>query len=219
MLTDQIFQTHLPSLKPHDKVFLALQLMNDYDLQHLPIVIENKFEGLINKDELLDADSESHIQELGLKFFKGAVKVNEHYLVAVKLAADHQLSIVPVIDDEGLLQGCITLNDLIHAISKYLQLSEPGGLIVLRMERKDYSFGEINRLVETNDVQITQLNSFYESETGMLLVTLKLNKFEISDVVATFQRFDYEVKYYFGDEHFENELKENFDNLMSYLKV
>lgn len=219
MLTDQIFQTHLPSLKPHDKVFLALQLMNDYDLQHLPIVIENKFEGLINKDELLDADSESHIQELGLKFFKGAVKVNEHYLVAVKLAADHQLSIVPVIDDEGLLQGCITLNDLIHATSKYLQLSEPGGLIVLRMERKDYSFGEINRLVETNDVQITQLNSFYESETGMLLVTLKLNKFEISDVVATFQRFDYEVKYYFGDEHFENELKENFDNLMSYLKV
>jgi acetoin utilization protein AcuB len=219
MLTDQIFQTHLPSLKPHDKVFLALQLMNDYDLQHLPIVIENKFEGLINKDELLDADSESHIQELGLKFFKGAVKVNEHYLVAVKLAADHQLSMVPVIDDEGLLQGCITLNDLIHATSKYLQLSEPGGLIVLRMERKDYSFGEINRLVETNDVQITQLNSFYESETGMLLVTLKLNKFEISDVVATFQRFDYEVKYYFGDEHFENELKENFDNLMSYLKV
>lgn len=219
MLTDQIFQTHLPSLKPHDKVFLALQLMNDYDLQHLPIVIENKFEGLINKDDLLDADSESLIQELGLKFFKGAVKVNEHYLVAVKLAADHQLSMVPVIDDEGLLQGCITLNDLIHATSKYLQLSEPGGLIVLRMERKDYSFGEINRLVETNDVQITQLNSFYESETGMLLVTLKLNKFEISDVVATFQRFDYEVKYYFGDEHFENELKENFDNLMSYLKV
>lgn len=219
MLTDQIFQTHLPSLKPHDKVFLALQLMNDYDLQHLPIVIENKFEGLINKDDLLDAESESLIQELGLKFFKGAVKVNEHYLVAVKLAADHQLSIVPVIDEEGLLQGCITLNDLIHATSKYLQLSEPGGLIVLRMERKDYSFGEINRLVETNDVQITQLNSFYESETGMLLVTLKLNKSEISDVVATFQRFDYEVKYYFGDEHFENELKENFDNLMSYLKV
>ncbi len=219
MLTDQIIQTHLPSLKPHDKVFLALQLMNDFDLQHLPILIENKYEGLINKDDLLDADKESLIQEMGLRFFKGAVKMGEHFTLAIKLAADHQLSLVPVIDEQGLLHGCITMNDLISATSKFLQLSEPGGLVVLRMDRKDYSFGEINRLVETNDVQITHLNSTYEPETGMLLVSLKLNKSEISDVVATFQRFDYEIKYYIGDEHFENELKENFDNLMSYLKV
>jgi hypothetical protein len=50
-------------------------------------------------------------------------------------------------------------------------------------------------------------------------VTIKLNKLEVSDIVATFQRHEYNVKYYFGEELFENELKTNYDNLMNYLKI
>jgi acetoin utilization protein AcuB len=41
----------------------------------------------------------------------------------------------------------------------------------------------------------------------------------VSDVLATLQRYEYTVKYYFGEEHFENTLKENYDNLIAYLNV
>ena len=66
---------------------------------------------------------------------------------------------------------------------------------------------------------IMQLNTSVQLETGKILATIKINKMEISDIVATFQRFDYDVKYYFGEEHYNNELKDNFNHLMNYLNI
>jgi hypothetical protein len=73
--------------------------------------------------------------------------------------------------------------------------------------------------VETNDAQITQLNSYWDTTTDTFLVTIKINKFEISDIVATFQRYEYVVKYYFGEELYQNELRDNYDHLMTYLNI
>ena len=100
-----------------------------------------------------------------------------------------------------------------------MSLSEPGGLIVLEMESNQYSFNEISKLVETNDAQITQLNTSNDAETGMMQVTIRINKPEVSDIVATFQRYEYNVKYFFGEELYANELRSNYDNLMNYLKI
>ena len=101
----------------------------------------------------------------------------------------------------------------------FMSLNQPGALIVLEMDTKDYSFAEVNRIVESNDAQITQLNTSWDSGSDSFLVTIKINKFEISDIVATFQRYDYQVKYYFGEELYENELKDNYDHLMNYLSI
>ena len=87
------------------------------------------------------------------------------------------------------------------------------------MESKDYSFNEISRLIESNEAQIKQLNTNVDPLTGLMEVTIKINKLEVSDIVASFQRHEYNVKYYFGEELFENELKTNYDNLMNYLKI
>ena len=89
----------------------------------------------------------------------------------------------------------------------------------MEMESNQYSFGEISKIVETNDAQITQLNTSNDAETGLMQVTLRINKPEVSDIVATFQRYEYNVKYYFGEEIYENELRSNYDNLMNYLKI
>jgi hypothetical protein len=63
------------------------------------------------------------------------------------------------------------------------------------------------------------LNSFADPETGLSQVTIKLNKLEVSDIINSFQRYEYNVKYYFGEELYENELKSNYDNLMHFLNI
>ncbi len=73
--------------------------------------------------------------------------------------------------------------------------------------------------METNDAQITQLNTYADVETGMLHITIRVSKTEISDIISTFQRYEYNVKYYFGEEFYENEIRSNYDNLMNYLKI
>jgi hypothetical protein len=137
----------------------------------------------------------------------------------VQTAAENGLSVVPVVNAENELTGTLVYNDLLRHASEFMSLNEPGGLVVLEVASNQYSFNEISKLVETNDAQITQLNTSNDGETGMMQVTIRINKPDISDIVATFQRYEYNVKYFFGEEQYANELKSNYDNLMNYLKM
>ena len=219
MLASQLINTSYPVVGLTDKVSFALQLMDDYDVQHLSVANEEKFVGLVSKSDLLDIDENNVIATLIDQLIKASVRNDEHFLVAVKIAAQNDLSIVPVINGHNELTGAINASGLLRILSSFTGNDEPGGIIVLEIERSNFSFGEISRLVETNDASITQLNTVTEAETGLRLVTIKINKIEISDIVATFQRYDYIIRYYFGEELYANELKENYNHLIAYLNL
>jgi CBS domain-containing protein len=219
MLTSQLIVTNYPILSLSDKAGFALGLMEDYDIQHLPVVSEEKFRGLVSKDDLLDADDAAAMALLENQWVKASVQLHDHFLTALKQAATHDTSLVAVVNETGELQGVITRIELLHAASRFTGAEEPGGIIVMEMDKRNFSFGEMSRLVETNDAYITQINTYIDSTTGLLQVTVKVNRSEISDIIATFQRYDYTIRYYFGEENFQNELKENYDLLMTYLKM
>ena len=220
MLTRDLQSQMIPYLHLHDTVYQALQLMNDYHVVHLPIVDDNKYIGIVSEDELLRVgDDTAELQDIREVFPTPSVKDDEHFLKAIQIAVQNSLSVVPVIEGEHNIVGVVTYNDLLRHSSDFMSLHEPGGLIVIELEGKEYSFNEISRIVESNDAQITQLNTHTDQDTGMMQLTIKINKLEVSDIVATFQRYEYNVKYYFGEELFENELRNNYDNLMNYLKI
>ena len=219
MLTGEIQSQTLPWLRPEDKIFRALQLMSDNQVNHLPLSEGEKYAGLVSEDLLLHAENEENtIASLNGSLEQIAVRQTDHFLRALQLAADNSLTVIPVVDDENRLQGTVAAPDLLRCAADFLSLHTPGALIVLEMENVQFSFHEISKLVETNDAQITQLNTSTNTDTGMLQVTLRINKPEVSDIVATFQRYEYSVKYYFGEEIYTNELRNNYENLMNYLK-
>jgi acetoin utilization protein AcuB len=218
MLTRDLITNTIPYLHLNDKVFHALQLMNDYHVAHLPIVEEKKFLGIISEEQLLHTDDQEILQQLPISDGGTSVQANDHFLKAIQVAVQNKLSIVPVIEENELL-GIVTYNDLLRNASDFMSLDQPGGLIVLELESKDYSFAELSRIVESNDAQITQLNTFTDPETGIMQLTIRVSKLEISDIIATLQRYEYNVKYYFGEELYQNELRTNYDNLMNYLKI
>ena len=84
--------------------------------------------------------------------------------------------------------GIVTYNDLLRNASEFMSLNDPGALIVLEIDSKNYSFSEINRIVESNGAQITQLNTFTDAQTGMMQVTIRVSKLEVSDIINSFQR-------------------------------
>ena len=219
MLANQLITNHYPTVEPDDKVFLALQLMEDFDILHIAVVDHKKYLGIISKDDLIDSDDDTVINDLMSRMLQKSVKGNEHFLSALKLASQNNLSLVPVVDTEQEWVGAIPTAELLKAAARFTGAEEAGAVIVLEMERKSYSFGEISRLVETNDAFITQFNTYQETQTGLLIVTIKINKIEISDILSTFQRYDYTIRYFIGEEHYENELRYNYDHLMSYLKI
>jgi acetoin utilization protein AcuB len=220
MLTREIHSQSLPYLHLRDKVYQALQLMNDNHVTHLPVVEGDVYVGIISEEDLLLADDDSlELETLRPSFGNASVKSDEHFLKAVQVAAENGLSVVPVVGNENEMIGAVAYSDLLKHASEFMSLNEPGGLIVLEMESNQYSFNEISKLVETNDAQITQLNTSNDAETGIMQVTIRINKPDVSDIVATFQRYDYNIKYFFGEELYANEIRNNYDNLMNYLKI
>jgi len=218
MLTRELISNSIPYLHTHDKVYHALQLMNDYHVAHLPVVENDSYLGVISEEQLLQSDDERTLNELQITDGSTSVQANDHFLKAIQTAVINKLSIVPVVEEKQLL-GIVTYNDLLRNASEFMSLHQPGALIVLEIDHNDYSFTEINRIVESNDAQITQLNTFTDPGTGITQITIRVSKLEVSDIIATFQRYEYNVKYYFGEELYQNELRTNYDNLMNYLKI
>ena len=218
MLTRDLISNSIPYLRKEDKVFHALQLMNDYHVAHLAVVEDENYLGIVSEEQLLQSNDDSTIKDLQFTDSSTSVQANDHFLKAIQTAVINKLSIVPVVHEKQLL-GIVTYNDLLRNASNFLSLNEPGALIVLELDSRNYSLTEINRIVESNDAQITQLNTFTDPETGSTQATIRINKLEVSDIISSFQRYEYNVKYYFGEELYENELRTNYDNLMNYLKI
>jgi CBS domain-containing protein len=220
MLTIELINNTIPRLKLQDTVSKALQLITDFRVTHLPVVADDKYLGLISEEDLLDADEEKMPIELMQEtFITAAVNDNEHFLNAVNYCNQHDTTVVPVVNEEKELMGVITGGDLLKALGNFAGTNEIGGIIVLEMERSQFAISEISRIVESNDATILHLNTTVHPETGMLTVSLHINKKEIASIVATFERYDYDVIYYFGNENFENEIHTNYRHLMNYLDI
>jgi CBS domain-containing protein len=220
MLTANLINNNIPRLQPQDSVKKALQLISDFKVTHLPVVSENKFLGLISEEDLLDAeDQKTTIEFLHNHFIQAAVFNNAHFLIAVNCSIQFDTNVVPVINHVNDFAGVITTIDLLKKLGNFSGANEIGGIIVLEMERTQFSISEISRIVESNDCTILHLNTTVHPETGLLTVTIHLNKKEIATVVATFERYEYQVNFQFGIENFENEIDNNYRHFMHYLDI
>jgi acetoin utilization protein AcuB len=219
VLNKELISSTIPTLNLEDQVAQALELMSEFHVSQLPVVDNEKYLGLVFEEDLMNVDENAVLKTIDTHFSKVAVNANSHFIEAVQTVNDYNLSIVPVVEKESEFIGAIPADVLLRELGKITGASIPGGVIVLEMEQRSFSFSELSKLVETNDAQITQLNSYWDTNSNAFLVTLKINKFEISDIIATFQRYEYTVKYYFGEELYVNELKSNYDHLMNYLNI
>ena len=220
MLTIELINSNIPRLQLQDTVGKALQLINDFRVTHLPVVSENIYLGLISEDDLLDAKSDkTPIELLQETFIQASVQENEHFLNAVNCCNQFETTVVPVVNEEKELEGVITTIDLLKAIGNFTGTNEKGGIVILEMERSQFSISEISRIVESNNATIYHLNTSIHPETGMFTVTIHANKKEISAIVATFERYEFDVIYYCGNENFENEIHSNYRHLMNYLEI
>jgi CBS domain-containing protein len=220
VLNQEILSIGIPPLTPDDTVLLARETMEDHHIAHLPVILDQKLLGSISEESLLDAASDLWpLNRLQSAFTGAAVQGISHILEAIHILNEFNLTLIPVVNAENDYLGSITSGELLKHTGKLIGAGEPGAIMVLELDKVNFSFAEISKLVETNDAQITQLNTYFDAATSSFYITLRINRLEISDIVATFQRYEYKVKYYFGEEQYENELRSNYNHLMNYLSI
>ena len=93
-------------------------------------------------------------------------------------------------------------------------------LIILEVAVKDYTLSEIARLVEDNNARIVRLETLPLEDGMSLLVSLKIDVVDISPVLRSFERYSYDIVYYFMREGDMNEVyKDRLNELMHYLDI
>lgn len=219
MLAASIAQKNLPLLHLEDSVSFSLQCMEDFDVQHLVVVKDDYFLGIIGKSDLLDVNESDVLEVISDQFLKIGITASAHFLTALDLFTKHQLSLLPVLNDQQECVGVITNAQLNDSLAHFLGVAMPGAILVLSISPFQYSLSEMSRIVESNNAQILQLNSYYDEINSNLVVTIKLNKEEAGTIIATFQRYEYQILHYFGITPLNNDIENHYHNLMNYLDV
>lgn len=222
MLAKDFINPMLPVLKSTDTVGEAMNWMEEFRIGQLPLIHEQEYQGLISQDILMDADEDLPILALQPEFSEAFVSVNQHLFEVLKTVQHFDLQIVVVLDEEEKFVGTIVVQELLNEFSKTLGSQEIGAVLEIAVENRSYSLSEISRLIESNNAKI--ISSYYTSNQSGLedakdILTLKLNRQDISRVIATLERFEYEIVGAYNFEAIASPDKERYDLLMKYLNI
>lgn len=219
MVAENLISSAILPLKTSDTGDEAIQIMEDFYVRHLPIVNNKQLLGVISEDDILLHDVHEAVGSYALSLLKPYVKAQDHIYEIMRLLSENSLTVIPVIDNDNNYVGMIAMEDVLNYFAKTGTFSEQGSIIVLEMHRRDYSLSEISRIVESEGAAI--LSSFISSnmDTPRIDVTVKVNRPNIQNILATFERFEYEIKASFNESDYLESLQERYDSLMSYLNV
>ncbi|WP_293299744.1 CBS domain-containing protein [Pedobacter sp. UBA4863] len=220
MLAEKLISNKIPPLRTSDTVGNALERMNEFKLYHLPIVNETQYLGIVAEEELMEARSQdTAIGALPLALLNSFTYANAHIYEVIRLFSEFQLSIVPVLDQHKNYLGMVSINNVLSCTANLYAVNEPGGIIVLNINNRNNSLAHMSQIVEADNAQI--LSSYVSSSPSAtrLEVTLKINKLDLSGIVASFERYDYEVKAVYNNSNNNDDSMDRFNSFMNYLNV
>ena len=221
MLAEDLISDVVPSVKSSEKGQKALSWMDVFRVSHIPVVDNNKFLGLISDKfiydlDLLDKPISEHLDKINTSHVHRQQHIFEVAILMYKL----KLSVIAVLDVDHYYLGAITLYDLARRFARLFSLQEIGGVIVLEMNISDYSLTQISQIVESNDTKILSLFLNRIPGTNNMDVIMKLDKEDLSPVIQTFIRYDYNVKSVYFDNSMLNDLyKDRFDQFMRFMNI
>ncbi len=219
MIAENLISDQIIPLRTSDTGSEALGIMNEFYVRHLPIVNQEELLGLLSEEDILDNDVEEPVGSYNLSLPPPAVRATDHLYDVMRLIADHHLSVVPVITDQNRYVGLITAEEVIRHFAESGAFREPGGIIVLEMTRQDYSLAQIARIVESENAVILSVHVQSFPDSPRIDVTIKVNKQNITNILATFERFEFKIKATFNEVALFDTLRERYDSLVSYLSV
>jgi predicted transcriptional regulator len=211
--------TSIPALDPTDTVETALGLLMEHHINHLPVVdADGDLAGVLSETRLMDADGPN--DEVGDLVVGRPVSVppSAHIFDAARTMVEHDLSTIPVADEDGHYYGLIQRHDIFDKFAQMLSTQQTGAILALEVDPRDYALAKLVHLIEQNEGKVLAVASESpEQASGTIRVTLKLNVRDTSRIRHVLEHHDYHVVASFGEN--EEELEELVEEFVRYLEV
>lgn len=194
--------------------------MEEFKVSHLPVLKNGNFVGLISETDILDRkEPDQSLDVLFDHLPRPYVLETAHVFEVLSKMSEHRISVLPVLDRQEKYVGCTSVHQLMCLIANTGSIKEIGGIVVLEMNRVDYSMAQIAQIVEGNNARI--LSSFIMStpDSTKLEVTLKISEMDLARIIRSFERYDILVKASYQRSSDEDDLQFRYDALMNYLNM
>ena len=221
MLAATLINPMIPVLKLTDSVGTALDWMDEFRTRQLVVADSGLYKGIVSEDILFDiADANEQLEKVIIQHKDIFASEDQHPYELLRMVNQFGLLIIPVVHEDKTVAGSILVSDLIENFVNELGVQEKGAVIVLKIAERDYSLAEICRLIESNGTKI--LSTYYSSSESShplngSLLTLKLNRTHITPIIATLERFGYEIEEAHANDPIESVDQERLDMLLRYL--
>ncbi|WP_461453234.1 CBS domain-containing protein [Mucilaginibacter sp.] len=220
MLAAELIADTIPHVHTSDTVQKVVERMMEFRVRHLPIVNEEQFLGLLAENDLVNiTDNQTEVGALGLSLVNPYVLEDQHIYDVIRLFYEQQLTVVPVLDIKKNYLGMISINAMNEYFARLTSVSQPGGIIVLEINNKNNSLAHMAQIVESDNAQILSSYVYQHPHSTRMEVTLKVNKQDISAIIATFLRYEYDIKATFNHTGDNDNSRDRYDSLMNYLNL
>lgn len=220
MASQMLITPSVPTLLPTDSGSRALDLMEENNLEHIPVVADEKYLALVQEGDILNWDTpDEELRKSDFLRYSPAINANRHPYDAIKIANDQNLSIVPVVDNENHYLGAITRETIIKYLAENTGMDNPGGIVVLEINMKDYSLYEVARICESEEVVILSTQLYTNKSTGKVELTIKTNRASVDSLANTLERFGYVVKEVYGQHANKDDMMDRYNLLMAYINM
>ena len=109
MQAHKLISSTIQSIHPDEDGNRALELMNLYRVNHLAIVKNDFYLGVISDKEIMNWNSsDEYIEEHLPNLASPHVIFNQHLFDIIEVLEKNNLSVVPVLDEDQQYQGVIT---------------------------------------------------------------------------------------------------------------
>jgi signal-transduction protein with cAMP-binding, CBS, and nucleotidyltransferase domain len=220
MIAPNLMSDFIPPISVEDTGEYALVQMHEYNVNQLAVVDNKKYAGLITMEEVINSKHLSlPLKELMVNMRRPFVMDTAHVFDVMKAALEFNVRVVPVIDEEDNYIGIISAESCLRAFAGLNSVKEDGGVLELEKPISDYALSEIAKIVEENDANILCLYTDVDKATQKMQITIKLNTTELTGIISSFERYNYEVKAIYNETEYTEDLKTRYDSLMRYLNV
>ena len=222
MLVAEAVNTDTRVLCTTDSVSKALEQMEELQVACLPVVDHstNELVGLITHESLIAAEGDD-ILISDLELSKPiAIFNNQHLFHAVRLMLQHELGILPVVDNEWIFEGVIQKHQVLQSLGQMLNLTEYGSIITVELNQRDFTLSKIVQLIETEGGRILGITVEAPSEQRQTYeVSIKLNLQDVSRIASSLRRHGYTIVTETKSESQNIDLETRADEFLKYLDI
>lgn len=208
MLVKDCMTRHPIMISTSTKVIEAQHVMTENHVRHLPVVSDGKkLKGLITRTRLslkpdmlgsLDMwEISRHLSNLSVK--EVMVKKADVLTIgpdrtierAAKMMADHKFGCLPVVDNDGVVEGIISEVDVLHSYQEMLGLPKDGLRVTVRMPDKSGEFSKLMQVLGENGWGVMGIGTYPTPRNeGWYDVVLKIPGVSTEQVREAFSQIE-----------------------------